>query len=186
MCYSGSREDAVQYFKELGYECPHDVNPSEFFIDLVTVDTEDSEQSAIDQKRIAFLHQSFLESSELKKNSTSIDRLKHHHTFSKKRRIISISTMMRREINAAKCIVRRFYALLQRSWRQNSRNLPVNFIRLSASVVQAVLFSIIFSSIQTGKQDVLGSVYFKVPFIYSYSIHCTSKGNLSQRALQTE
>ena len=63
MCYAGKHQDADLYFKELGYECPHDVNPSEHFIDLVTVDTEDNMQSIIDKERISFLHRKFVESS---------------------------------------------------------------------------------------------------------------------------
>lgn len=153
MCYSGSRKDAVSYFKELGYECPHDVNPSEYFIDLVTIDTEDKEQSTIDRERIAFLHQKFLESSKLHTISASAESLKP--SISRKRGTMA---MLGRKLNGAKCIGKRFCALLQRSWRQNSRNLPVNFIRLSASVVQAVLFSTIFSSIQEGKLEAIAAI----------------------------
>lgn len=152
MCYSGSREDAVSYFRELGYECPHDVNPSEYFIDLVTVDTEDDEQAAVDEERIKWLHNKFLESSKLE-NSASIERIQYaiHHGSLKKKKSLIIASMLQEKVNVLKCIGRRFGALLRRSWRQNTRNLPVNLIRLSASVVQALLFSTIFSSIQEGK-----------------------------------
>ena len=152
VCYAGNRKDAISYFKDLGYECPHDVNPSEYFIDLVTVDTEDVEQAIIDKKRIDVLHRRFLESSAMKNNTVAIKPppQKVRSNSSKRRRRRSISSMIRAQLNGFKCIGRRFYALLRRSWRQNSRNLQVNFIRLSASVVQAYLFSTIFSSIQEG------------------------------------
>lgn len=39
MCYAGDTNKAITYFKGIGYECPHETNPAEFFIDLVTVDT---------------------------------------------------------------------------------------------------------------------------------------------------
>ncbi|KAL3792307.1 hypothetical protein HJC23_006219 [Cyclotella cryptica] len=150
VCYAGKREDAVSYFKDLGYECPHDVNPSEYFIDLVTVDTEDLEQSTIDNKRIDVLHQRFLESSSTRNHTGPLSqKVRSNSLLLRKRR--SISSMVRAQLNGIECISRRFYALLRRSWRQNSRNLQVNFIRLSASVVQAFLFSTIFSSIQEGK-----------------------------------
>lgn len=151
MCYSGSRKGAVSYFKELGFECPHDVNPSEYFIDLVTVDTEDEEQSTIDNERIAFLHKKFLESVKFTTYVRSVEYSLQSTKHLRKRRGAEISTLMKRKVNNLKCIGRRFNALLQRSWRQNSRNMPVNLIRLSASVVQAVLFSTIFSSIQEGE-----------------------------------
>jgi ABC-type multidrug transport system ATPase subunit len=38
ICYSGPRQPALSYFKSLGYECPPETNPAEFFIDLVSVD----------------------------------------------------------------------------------------------------------------------------------------------------
>ena len=142
----------MPYFAELGYECPHDVNPSEYFIDLVTIDTEDDVQSTIDNKRIDFLHAKFLESSKLKDNEVSIEYLPEKMSdLSRIAKGSGLSAVLQRKINGLKCIRRRFCSLLQRSWRQNSRNLPVNLIRLSASVVQAVLFSTIFSSIQEGK-----------------------------------
>ena len=39
MCYAGQRENATAYFRNIGYACPNDTNPAEFFIDLVTIDT---------------------------------------------------------------------------------------------------------------------------------------------------
>jgi hypothetical protein len=149
MCYAGKREDAVSYFKDLGFECPHDVNPSEYFIDLVTIDTEDIEQSIVDKERISFLHRKFVESS-AGQNKATMEAIQSRPSTALRRKRKSLSSMFRSQINGFKCIGRRFYALLRRSWRQNSRNLPVNLIRLSASVVQAVLFSTIFSSIQEG------------------------------------
>ena len=38
MCYAGETDKATTYFKNIGYQCPHDTNPAEYFIDLVTVD----------------------------------------------------------------------------------------------------------------------------------------------------
>ena len=47
--------------------------------------------------------------------------------------------------------VRRFGALLRRSWRQNIRNTRIILLRLGASVLQAVLFASIFTSVRDGK-----------------------------------
>ena len=151
MCYSGKREEAVSYFKKLGFECPHDVNPSEYFIDLVTVDTEDEEQSTLDRNRIDFLHKSFMESQKLANaDNTSGYISQVEYKPPQKRNGLSISSIIRRKYNSFKCTRRRFCALLQRSWRQNSSNVPLNLIRLLASVIQAVLFSTIFDSIREG------------------------------------
>lgn len=42
MCYAGDRKNATTYFKGIGFECPVDTNPAEYFIDLVTIDTVSS------------------------------------------------------------------------------------------------------------------------------------------------
>eukprot|EP00978_Attheya_sp_CCMP212_P026572 scaffold87617_cov61-Attheya_sp.AAC.8 len=60
ICYMGTRTEAGAYFAKLGYPCPAETNPAEYFIDLVSVDTEDPEQGAIDNKRIQFLADSFV------------------------------------------------------------------------------------------------------------------------------
>ena len=38
MCHAGSADGATAYFGRIGYECPRDTNPTEFLIDLVTID----------------------------------------------------------------------------------------------------------------------------------------------------
>ncbi|CAM9226449.1 unnamed protein product, partial [Chrysoparadoxa australica] len=36
--YHGPRTEASDYFAELGFPCPQDFNPSDFMVDLVSVD----------------------------------------------------------------------------------------------------------------------------------------------------
>ena len=38
MCHAGSADGATAFFGLIGYECPRDTNPTEFLIDLVTID----------------------------------------------------------------------------------------------------------------------------------------------------
>jgi hypothetical protein len=139
----------MTYFKEIGYECPIDTNPAEWFIDLVTIDTDDVEQGTKDIARINFLHHRFLEScssSSLMTDDEKVCLNKQQLAISSKdagtgsRKIFSISRMMHR-----------FGALFQRSLRQNVRNTRVLLLRLGAALLQAKLFASIFKSVRHDK-----------------------------------
>ncbi|OLY80669.1 ABC transporter G family member 22 [Smittium mucronatum] len=41
--YFGSTEDVLDYFSLMGYECPPNENPADFLVDVLTIDTEDTE-----------------------------------------------------------------------------------------------------------------------------------------------
>lgn len=46
--YSGGTKESINWFSSLGYDCPRDVNPADYLIDIAAVDTrseEDEEQS---------------------------------------------------------------------------------------------------------------------------------------------
>jgi len=135
VCYVGKRSDAMSYFQRLGYECPEETNPAEFFIDLVSVDTEDAEQGRIDEMRIDELMLAFRNFSQTKltRYNPVIDSAS------------SLSTPTSRAP-----ILRRFASLLKRSWRQNIRNTHYNLLRLGASVGNALLFGQIFASVKRG------------------------------------
>jgi|EP00970_Alexandrium_tamarense_P006972 hypothetical protein len=148
MCYAGDRKDATAYFKEIGYECPHDTNPAEYFIDLVTIDTEDQEKANDDIARIDFLHHRFLDSCS-RNESSNLDIGAQQYT----QEVFAVQSSAERVriVLVLQSTVHRFRALLRRSWWQNARNLRVNALRLSASVVQAALFAAIFPSVRDDK-----------------------------------
>jgi ABC-type multidrug transport system ATPase subunit len=128
VCYAGPRQEALQYFRTLGYSCPAETNPAEFFIDLVSIDTEDVEEAQRDEHRIERLAHAFQESQShglLPAISRPPAPFIHHYS-----------------------IIRRFGALLRRSWRQNYRNRQYNTARLIASIGSSLLFSQIFKSVR--------------------------------------
>lgn len=133
VCYMGKRVEALSYFQTLGYECPEETNPSEFLIDLVSIDTEDADQGSIDEARIQELTIAF--------------RAYSQQTRPPDLGITSISMLPARHRSPS---LRRFTALLKRSWRQNIRNTQYNVLRLGASVGNALLFAQIFSTVKHG------------------------------------
>ena len=132
VCYFGPRQQALSYFQELGYECPPETNPAEFYIDLVSVDTEDPEAAKKDEDRIEHLVRAFQVSQEQEKEQQNVPTISKSNGASVDR----------------KTPIRRFAALLLRSWRQNFRNTNYNLARLTASVGCSVLFSQIFKSVR--------------------------------------
>jgi len=157
VCYMGSRKDATAYFANLGYKCLPETNPAEYFIDLMSIDTEDPENAAKDEARIEELAVAFAR--HMAKNEKKLyhgsDRISiwqppiqqtsmHHR--------ISGITIPSGGTTSIQPILwaRRSMALLQRSWRQNYRNHRVNIIRLVAAAGNSFLFSKIFATVKKG------------------------------------
>lgn len=169
MCYSGDRKNATAYFKDIGFECPPETNPAEYFIDLVTIDTDDAEKAVADAARIDFLHHHFLETctSIIHDDDNAGAWTPPQSGFTRQKTSndgnpFSLSFVIHSVTNT----IHRFAALLQRSLRQNIRNSRVNILRLSTAVMQAVLFSAIFKSVREGKfkrhYDVHAAYFFAV------------------------
>lgn len=143
MIYMGKRTEAVAYFKKLGHDCPPETNPAEFFIDLVTIDTEDPAQGSVDNDRIDNLADAFHE--HCNKNSVNdsngrlIPPFATHHNNSKNKK---------KNLSTTSCA--RIGALLLRSMRQNIRDLKMNLLRTGTSIGLATLFSQLFSTVRRG------------------------------------
>lgn len=132
VCYSGLRQDALKYFTQLGYTCPPETNPAEFFIDLVSIDTEDAEEGRRDEERIEHLVEAF-----------------RSYQDSQKLIVPATTTPSAASIGHL-TLIRRFFAILRRSLRQNVRNTRYNFARMTAAVGCSALFSQIFKSVRKG------------------------------------
>jgi hypothetical protein len=52
VAYSGSPSDMISYFNGLGYKCPSNYNPSDWVLDLVSVDLRDSQVEEISRTKI--------------------------------------------------------------------------------------------------------------------------------------
>jgi len=134
----GDRKKAVSYFAKLGYKCPSETTTAEFFIDLVTVDTEDPDVAKKDIQRIEQLSTAFkIQQQDISSQHACVWEAP------KDRRASMKHKMRPRHARLA--------ALLLRSIRQNFRDVKVNFLRGSASLGLACLFSELFSGVKKGK-----------------------------------
>ncbi|KAI3363372.1 hypothetical protein L3Q82_011993, partial [Scortum barcoo] len=59
--YCGAARDMVNYFTALGYPCPRYCNPSDFYVDLISIDRRSPEREAECLERAAVLAEQFME-----------------------------------------------------------------------------------------------------------------------------
>ncbi|XP_070772426.1 ATP-binding cassette sub-family G member 8 [Enoplosus armatus] len=59
--YCGAARDMVPYFTALGYPCPRYCNPSDFYVDLISIDRRSPEQEAECLQRATVLSEQFME-----------------------------------------------------------------------------------------------------------------------------
>lgn len=141
--YQGERECSIHYFSELGYDCPNETTPAEFFIDLVTIDSEDEDQGNLDRERVDFLVSAYRKHSRKPaENGVSVDTAVHSHT--------SIDPYSIRRHHRHRRFPSRIGALLLRSLRQNLRDVRVNLLRTTAAIGLARLFAELFSGTKKG------------------------------------
>jgi len=143
LCYMGSRKDATFYFANLGYKCPPETNPAEYFIDLMSIDTEDPDEAVKDEARIEELAAAF--SRHMNKN----EQLHGSESVWQPPRKTNRGVQLNGSIHPVRW-ARRSMALLQRSWRQNIRNNKINALRMLAAVGNSFLFSQIFATVKKG------------------------------------
>ena len=148
VCYMGTRTDASAHFEKLGYKCPQNTNPAEFYIELVTVDTEDPLEAMKDLERIDHLAQAYAEQAD-----------RHHSSGlevwtppSDRKTVFGLALIDNDGTKVGRRnFAQRFGALLRRAWRQNMRNYKLNLVRLAGSVGQALMFAELFKSVRVGK-----------------------------------
>jgi len=141
VCYSGPKEDAIEYFKDIGYPCPAATNPAEFFVDLVSVDTEDPAEAAKDEKRVDDLAAAFREYQQ------EWSKYKRRHSKDVNVSVSGGLLFVKPKFSPFRWMPR-LGALVRRSWRQNIRIQSVNIFRFCASAVNAVLLAQIFPTVR--------------------------------------
>ena len=139
--YMGDRSKAIDYFSKLGYKCPRDTTPSEFFIDLVTIDTEDPIETARDTKRIEFLNNAF-------KKHQAATASRNIELWNRDKALILSKVPTKHKMRRP---LPRIASLVVRSLRQNLRDVRINLLRSAASFSLARLFSELFSNVKKGQ-----------------------------------
>ncbi|GAX27101.1 hypothetical protein FisN_13Lh355 [Fistulifera solaris] len=159
VCYVGPRSEVRAYFDDLGYSCPQDTNPAEFYVDLISVDPEDPVQAALDEKRIQriVLHFRKHQQEQLRipqKNNQKHRDLRYPHNSMKEvykiptaQSLQSASRSHRPGLFHCPPWFLRFMALLKRSLRQNLRDTTSIVARLVFAASNAWLLTQLYPTV---------------------------------------
>ncbi|KAK2570404.1 Protein white [Acropora cervicornis] len=143
--YMGTTTEALPYFQRLGYECPTNYNPADYFVQTLAIVPGDEERCRERVKEICDVHRG-LEAEAIKSESGY-----NSHA------------------QASWC--RQLRAVLWRSWISNNRDAVVFRIRVFQAIVTALIAGLIYLQIpydQDGIQNI-GGVYFFLVTSASFS-----------------
>jgi ABC-type multidrug transport system permease subunit len=185
--YFGPAREAVEWFSSLGYPCPVQFNPADFFLDLVSVDYRSEEAENVSRRRIELLTGVFATDG-AKKFAPSVEgsnqNLESNNnnssngggtnaaavggsptaTGGEKKEKKQIGVAPSRFPNTPWT---EFGLLLGRSWKQASRERPTQIITIAQSIVIGLVLAGLYSDIPkdaTGIQDETGLLFFVTIF----------------------
>ena len=148
LIYFGPAQSALEYFAKLGHECPGHYNPAEFLADLVAIDYSSEEKEKETKERIISLATAWREGHP--PAEVSLEQAKYAET-----NVVGEVA----EIRPACGLGRQVALLLQRSWRQVTRDTATAASRASSQLSSAAVFSAIYWRMGNGQnsiQDRLG------------------------------
>ena len=145
VAFFGSLSEGLEYFSSIGFPCPSLMNPADYFIDLITVDTRNSVES---QKRIDFILESW-------NDAKTLPAAVYDEQDSKPYKIpITWRPLASYQLGK----------LIQREWRGMIREMDIIFslvlqTALLAFLVCIVYFQIKFSGNQGDLRNVSGALF---------------------------
>jgi len=154
--YTGPAQDMVSYFASIGFPCPQNYNPCEYYIDLVSIDYSSPEEESKCRQRINKLAD-LLEINQRDKYSSltrQLASLQAAQSAQSQSRALSAAPARNREKgmggflrgigNSIIHTFNQFGILFQRAFRQVTRDKPLNIARLMSSLFSSLLFGAIY------------------------------------------
>ena len=144
--YTGDAKTMPNYFSSIGYPCPKNVNPAEYYIDLVSIDYSSPEQEELSKQLIIKLAETFLTQYDFKKIKKDI--IHSHHLIKQEKtnnqqkqlRIHPIRSLFRNIKNSFVM----FKVLYVRAVRQITRDKALNIARFMSNLFSGLLFGTIY------------------------------------------
>ena len=142
--YSGAREELAGWFKSLGHTCPRSSTPAEYFLDLVSVDFSSRDAEKESRARLHKLADAWLERQRTSQSqsSSSSSGSSEKSAVVPRRRLSPLRRVRR--------IVSQFGTLCLRSFRQVTRDKPLNIARFMSGLFSALLFGSIYTQLGSG------------------------------------
>ncbi|KAH8700538.1 putative ATP-binding cassette transporter [Talaromyces proteolyticus] len=160
-CYFGSISEARGYFDRIGYTMPSEVNPAEFFLDLINTDLVKEGDDVV--ARVKDITAKWLESSEAANINQEIDAVvaKAHVPGSSVPQLSSIKVQKPDSWTIP-------LVLLQRSWIKSYRDIVAYGIRIIMYLGLAILMGTVFlrfSPTQEYIQSYINAIFFSSAFM---------------------
>lgn len=154
--YHGPAEKATEHFARLGYVCPPEFNPSEWMLDLVSVDHSSPSRRQESQQRVKELVRAYQE----EKDTGETSAVSPPHLSSQKQKLLR-SYQLANSLSARRALrehhpswFAQFCLLIARQWKQTSRDLFTNGLRALTSVLLAGMFGSIFHRLDRGEDGI--------------------------------
>eukprot|EP01039_Chlorochromonas_danica_P007161 gene7161-7918_t len=168
LMFFGQVDQALTYFRNLGYDCPQHFNPADYYLDILSLNTKTVETETETKARITFFENAFIlhqQSShgELEEISLSAERKPSSVRTSTRVDEILKPPEYSKSSNILTSWFQDFSVLL---WRANVniyRNYGALIVRGATSLFFAVLISLIYRDLsydQRGIQNRAGLLYF--------------------------
>ena len=146
--YSGPTDKLLTYFAALGFPCPSQVSPAEYYVDLISVDYSSPQAEDESKARIAKLadaaYAKYLADGHGKEDELSAPA-----------KVIQSSKPRRGGFfGGLKAAATKFALLYRRAWRSVSRDKALNIARLASSLFSALLFGAIYFRLGDGASTV--------------------------------
>ena len=167
--YSGEAAKAIDYFTTLGHACPTHYNPADYFIDLISVDTGNTDQLAADEKRIEALgiaaDNAGIDGSQDTQSHAAGHAESGHkmEAFAARADVIKMSGGCVCTGRFHSSLLEQFYLLYMRSLRSRFRDKPAIIAPMFASLFFSLVFSALYSEMslsQKSIQDRTGALFF--------------------------
>lgn len=154
--YTGTPQEMLIHFKSIGYPCPIDVNPAEYYIDLISIDYSTATTEKDTKERVASLANAFLSKFTNKfasmQSIIKADSDSRHATLSTSSHTISNGKggILKSISNS----FREFRILFRRAWKNVTRDKSLNIARLMSGLFSSLLFGAIYYKMGTTSKSI--------------------------------
>ena len=150
--YFGLAKTATEFFADAGFECPQKFNPADFMLDVVSMDYRNKDCEEKSRRRIDLLADLYVKESpkltqELSSAATSVEELSD----------------MDEMVVFPNGILKEFWLLIRRAWKQQSRDRIPQVITIAQTIVIGFLLAFLYinmDSSATSGQDEIGLLFF--------------------------
>ncbi|KAG7673347.1 hypothetical protein Ndes2526B_g03213 [Nannochloris sp. 'desiccata'] len=155
--YFGPAKDAVSWFSSAGFPCPAEFNPADFFLDVVSMDYRTPVEESSSRRRIQLLGDLYGSEGSKLSSRQSVDA-------SRVEEIVHANEV----VSFPNIAFTEFWLLLNRSWKQQSRDRLPQIITLVQTIVIGFVLAALYSNLDpqdpSAVQDTLGILFFVAIF----------------------